>query len=60
LGVGSAGPRTLDAATLEAVQDSVKDDQMRLLNLSQEWLSSLGPFLLSKINRVGYGSSTLF
>jgi hypothetical protein len=49
------GPRTLDAATLEAVQDSVKDDQMRLLNLSQEWLSSLGPFLLSKINRVGYG-----
>ena len=31
------------------------DEHMKMLNLSREWLTSLLPHLLSKINRVHYG-----
>ena len=38
-----------------AIKQSLSDDHMKMLNLSHDWLVSLLPFVLGKINRVGYG-----
>lgn len=33
----------------------MSDDHMKMLNLTREWLRSLLPHVLSRIDRVGYG-----
>lgn len=40
--------------TAQAVAN-LSDDNVKMLNLSHEWLNSLGPFVLSKIDRVRFG-----
>jgi hypothetical protein len=39
-------------------EDMLKDEVMKLLNLSYDWLHSFLPFVLGKINRVSFGLLT--
>ena len=39
----------------EEIDSRLNDDQVKLLNLSHDWLESLLPHVLLKINRVNYG-----
>eukprot|EP01012_Entosiphon_sulcatum_P004402 TRINITY_DN11719_c0_g1_i1.p1 TRINITY_DN11719_c0_g1~~TRINITY_DN11719_c0_g1_i1.p1 ORF type:complete len:3283 (+),score=530.28 TRINITY_DN11719_c0_g1_i1:870-9851(+) len=53
-----AGSPTSGNSKFAAAQSAVKgipDTYMRLLNLAREWLHSLLPHVLSKVNRVGFG-----
>ena len=49
-----AGGRAGDE-TVAAVGRHCKDDAMKLLNLAHEWISSVLPHVLGKVNRVSYG-----
>ena len=51
-----AGARAGDE-TVAAVGRHCKDDAMKLLNLAHQWISSVLPHVLGKVNRVSYGSA---
>jgi len=48
------GPKAA-AETVKVVKQHCKQDAMKLLNLSHQWMSSVLPHLLSKVNRVSFG-----
>lgn len=48
------GPRH-NAKGTELINAQLVDDQMKMLNLSRDWLTSVAPFVLAKINRVKFG-----
>ena len=41
--------------TVAAVRQHCKDDNMKLLNLAHDWIISVLPHVLGKVNRVSYG-----
>jgi hypothetical protein len=43
------------AATLQQMAHECSDQAMKLLNLSHQWLASVLPHVLAKVNRVSYG-----
>lgn len=49
------GPDRVDANVRTAVQKAVDDEGVKMLNLCSDWLRSLLPFVLGKINRVSFG-----
>jgi hypothetical protein len=51
----TAGPRGASQATLTAVIGGLPDDCVKALNLLHDWLSTLLPHCLSKVNRVTFG-----
>eukprot|EP01052_Picozoa_sp_SAG31_P000387 SAG31_NODE_12_length_38498_cov_21.161671_3_plen_274_part_00 len=51
------GPSS-DQVTISAVMDSLSDEHVKMVNLTHDWLSSFGPFVLSKIDRVNFGLLT--
>jgi hypothetical protein len=44
--------------TLRKIKETMSDEHMKMVNLSHDWLVSLLPFILGKINRVSYGLLT--
>lgn len=48
------GPQA-DTETQQAIHDNLSDEQIKMLNLSRDWLESCLPHVLSKINRVTFG-----
>ncbi|EDQ90981.1 uncharacterized protein MONBRDRAFT_31645 [Monosiga brevicollis MX1] len=47
-----------EAAVLTVVGGALSGEALRLLNLASEWIRTLLPHVLAKINRVGYGLLT--
>jgi hypothetical protein len=44
-----------DEETHKAIHDHLSDDQIKMLNLTRDWLESALPHVLSKIDRVTFG-----
>lgn len=44
-----------DRAGADQINRELGDDQMKMLNLCRDWLTSVAPFVLAKINRVKFG-----
>ena len=51
----TAGPHAASTATLQAVTGALPDDCVKALNLLHDWLSTLLPHCLGKVNRVRKG-----
>lgn len=49
------GPDRVDEQVRNVVRKSVDDDGVKMLNLCSDWLRSLLPFVLGKIDRVSFG-----
>jgi hypothetical protein len=49
------GMGNVDADLVRAVEKSVRDEHVKMLNLGYQWLSSMLPFVVGKINRVAFG-----
>jgi len=51
------GARSLDGDPAMALyfEQSVSGDHVKMLNLAHDWLTSYLPFIMAKINRVGFG-----
>eukprot|EP01047_Picozoa_sp_COSAG01_P053819 COSAG01_NODE_5810_length_4020_cov_2.216526_2_plen_1030_part_00 len=41
------------------VLDNLSDEHVKMLNLTHDWLTSFAPFVMAKVNRVGYGLLTV-
>ena len=50
--------RNASAPSLDAIKGAFSDEQMKILNLSHDWLRSFLPFILGKIDRVSFGLLT--
>jgi len=50
----ASGPDA-DPETTRAIHNNLSDDQIKMLNLSRDWLESCLPHVLSKIDRVTFG-----
>lgn len=46
------------ADAVSEVVDNLSDEHVKMLNLTHDWLISFAPFVLSKVDRVGFGLLT--
>ena len=55
----SSDPEDPKAQALNALaRSTLSDDHMKMLNLTSDWINSLLPFCLAKIDRVSFGLLT--